>query len=292
MQISFRVKQDPNYLTHWDSSNDYSRENLTSEYVTYKNVPVYLHGEKVYGEEPPRLAPTPTPTNDPGVTPVNNASIKVSYKCGKEDGTKNTIRAAINIKNTGTTAINLSDIKVRYWFTKDDSEQNSLECEYAVCGTENVIGKVSKIDNPVANADTYCEIGFTKDAGKLAPNGTTGDIPFRIESSISEYDQTDDYSFNPDMKELGDNSKITAYVMEELKYGIEPVKTSSVIVGDLNGSGSVDSTDYSIMKRYLLGILDIDSKYLKAADVNGDGSINSTDYALMKRYLLGILTSF
>ncbi|KNY25264.1 Cellulase [Pseudobacteroides cellulosolvens ATCC 35603 = DSM 2933] len=223
LQISFRVKQDKNYMTHWDSSNDYSKKNLTTEYVIYKNVPVYLNGVKVYGEEPPKMNPTPTPTNNPNVTPANNALIKVSYKCGKDDLTKNTIRATINIKNTGTVPVDLSDVKVRYWFTNDTSQENSFTCEYAVCGTDKVTGNIIKIDDPVADADTYCEIGFTKDAGKLAPNGSTGDIPFRIESATSEYDQTNDYSINSNMTVFGDNSKITAYVKDVLKFGIEPV---------------------------------------------------------------------
>lgn len=223
LQISFRVKQDKNYLTHWDDSNDYSRQNLTKDYVVYKNVPVYLNGKKVYGEEPPKVSPTPTPTDDPNVTPANNALIKVSYKHGLDDKTKNTIRSTINIKNTGTVPVNLSDIKVRYWFTNDGNEQNSFVCEYAVVGTDKVKGNIFKVDSPVAKADSYCEIGFTNDAGRLAPNGSTGDIPFRIEST-SDYDQTNDYSYNSKMDELGDNSNITAYVMDTLKYGIEPVE--------------------------------------------------------------------
>jgi len=61
-------------MTHWDSSNDYSRQGLTNEYAISKNVPVYLNGVKVYGEEPPKLSPTPTPTIDPSQTPDANAS--------------------------------------------------------------------------------------------------------------------------------------------------------------------------------------------------------------------------
>jgi hypothetical protein len=239
LQISFRVKQDKNYLTHWDSTNDYSRKNLTKEYVVYKNVPVYLNGVKVYGEEPPKMVPTPTPTNNPNVTPANNALIKVSYKCGLDDKAKNTIRSTINIKNTGTVPVDLADVKVRYWFTNDGSEQNIFTCEYAVCGTDKVTGNIFKIDSPVAKADTYCEIGFTKDAGKLAPNGSTGDIPFRIESSTLEYDQTNDYSFNSSMTVLGDNSKITAYVKGALKFGIEPVEIKPTTPSGYKISGYV-----------------------------------------------------
>lgn len=291
LQISFRPKQDSSYLTHWDSTNDYSRMGVTNTYAINKNIPVYLNGVKVYGEEPPKLGATPSPT--PGPVNPDNASIKVSYKRGIGDETKNTIRSTVNVKNTGTVPIDLSDIKLRYWFTSDGSAQNTFTCEYAVIGTDKITGELHKIDSPVASADTYCEISFTKDAGKLSPGGTTGDIPFRIEcDTASSYDQTNDYSFDSTMKELGDNNKITAYIGGNLKYGVEPVVISSIMTGDLNGSGSINSTDLSILKRHILGTVVIDSKYIKAADLNGDKAINSTDYALMKRYLLGIITSF
>lgn len=66
------------------------------------------------------------------------------------------------------------------------------------------------------------------------------------------------------------------------------------LAGDLNGDGSIDSTDLTLMKRYLLKIV-IDLPVeddLKAADVNGDGSVNSTDLTLLKRFILGIIREF
>jgi hypothetical protein len=294
LQISFRVKQDSNYMTHWDSSNDYSRKGLTSEFEVCKNVPVYLDGVKAYGEEPPKLSPTPTPTKDPDETPDINASISVSYKCGAKDDAKNTIRAAINIKNTGTTPVNLSDIKVRYWFTSDGNEQNTFVCDYAACGTENVKGTVKKIENPVPGADSYCEISFSEDAGKIAPGGSTGTIPFRIDGA-ADYDQTDDYSYDSNMSDdLGDNTKITAYIKDKLKYGVEPVTTIDILLGDLNYDGEVNSTDCTILKRYILRKIDIgsDPNFLTAADVNRDGSVDSTDLTLIKRYILRKIKSF
>ena len=44
--------QDKNYKVHWNFTNDWSHEGLTKEETLANNVPVYKHGEKVYGEEP------------------------------------------------------------------------------------------------------------------------------------------------------------------------------------------------------------------------------------------------
>ncbi len=290
LQISFRVKQDKNYLTHWDASNDYSKEGLTTEYAVTKKVPVYLDGKLVYGEEAPKLEPE-DPSEDPDTTPPQ---IQLQYKTGEIDLTKNTLRSTINIKNTGTVPVKLSDIKVRYWFTNDGSSQNTFACDYAVCGTENVLGKCYSIDKPVTGADTYCEISFTDNAGILGVGGTTGDIPFRIEGD-SEYDKSNDYSYNAKMDTLGVNDKITAYIKDELKCGIEPVKIiidNPRKVGDLDNSGDINAIDIALFKKHLLGTLQLDATALAAADVNGDGSVDAIDFAIFKKYLLGTIPSF
>lgn len=89
--------------------------------------------------------------------------------------------------------------------------------------------------------------------------------------------------------------KIGTYMVEVNAKGLaSPVRTSfvygSVLKGDLNGDGKVNSTDYAMLRRYLLDLLDEFpvKDGLKAADINGDGKVNSTDYAALKRLLLGI----
>lgn len=59
-------------------------------------------------------------------------------------------------------------------------------------------------------------------------------------------------------------------------------------LGDVNSDGRVNSTDYALLKRYLL---EIELPYfdIRAADLNGDGKVNSTDYAYLKRVLLEII---
>jgi len=55
----------------------------------------------------------------------------------------------------------------------------------------------------------------------------------------------------------------------------------------------VNSTDSVILKRHIIKFSEItDPVKLKAADLNGDGNINSSDVSLMKRYLLRIIDKF
>jgi glucuronoarabinoxylan endo-1,4-beta-xylanase len=76
--------------------------------------------------------------------------------------------------------------------------------------------------------------------------------------------------------------------------GTVPTPTPAGKIGDLNGDDSVDSTDITLMKRYLLRKISdfpVDDE-LYAADVNGDDEINSTDLTLLKRYVLRKIDKF
>ncbi len=79
-------------------------------------------------------------------------------------------------------------------------------------------------------------------------------------------------------------------------YTPTPVKTSSssVIYGDVDGSGSVNSLDFAYVRQYLLGIIKAfpDTNGMQAADVDGSGNVNSLDFAYVRQFLLGIIKKF
>ncbi|NLD46846.1 MAG: glycoside hydrolase [Clostridiaceae bacterium] len=63
--------------------------------------------------------------------------------------------------------------------------------------------------------------------------------------------------------------------------------------GDLNGDSKINTTDYTLLRRYILGVnVTIVEPDLSIWDLNGDRKINSTDYSVLKRYILGLITEF
>ncbi len=60
-----------------------------------------------------------------------------------------------------------------------------------------------------------------------------------------------------------------------------------IVCGDVDGSGSVDSTDYLQIKKVFLGEIKLEGAFWSAADTNEDSLINSTDYMQIKNYFLG-----
>ena len=63
--------------------------------------------------------------------------------------------------------------------------------------------------------------------------------------------------------------------------------------GDVSGDEVVDSADYSLLGKYLLGkTTSLPSPYWEmAGDVNSDGTIDSADYTIMRSYLIGKISN-
>jgi len=69
LQFGLVVKQGPDWESHWDPTNDYSRDGITDEFVETLLIPVYNNGILEYGIEPDGGSVTPTSTPEPTPTP-------------------------------------------------------------------------------------------------------------------------------------------------------------------------------------------------------------------------------
>ena len=59
-------------------------------------------------------------------------------------------------------------------------------------------------------------------------------------------------------------------------------------LGDVNSDGKIGSSDYILVRKYLLGTSALNSNQLKEADMNGDNKINATDYILIRKSQINI----
>ncbi len=99
------------------------------------------------------------------------------------------------------------------------------------------------------------------------------------------FDHTDSWSTN----EITVNwnapfAWVTAY-LDETPVG-DGGDDDEIVYGDCNNDGKVTSTDYSLLKRYVLKQVSESNINVKNADVNADGRVNSTDVSILRRYVI------
>ncbi len=80
-------------------------------------------------------------------------------------------------------------------------------------------------------------------------------------------------------------------VTQPSKEEVDPLD-KIVFYGDLNEDGKINTADYVLAKRYVLGTLKLEDGIRSRLDVSADHKINVADYVMIKRYVMGSLDSF
>ena len=139
LQFALVAAPASDYESHWDPTNDWSRQGLGEGDVVSAYIPVYLDEELVYGQEPgtgptptpgptatpteipteiptatatPTVGPSPTPTEEPTEVPTatpsptptpGGATCEVAYTIGNDWGSGATV--SVDVTNNAATAI-------------------------------------------------------------------------------------------------------------------------------------------------------------------------------------------
>jgi hypothetical protein len=149
--------------------------------------------------------------------------LRVQYRASDTNATDNQIKPHFNIVNVGTTSVPLRELTIRYWYTADGDRPQMYSCDYALINCSNVTGRFVKLSTPEQGADSYLEIGFAAGAGTLTGNGQTGEIQSRFnKDNYSNYNEADDYSFDPARTSFVDWMRVTLYHNGGLVWGIDP----------------------------------------------------------------------
>lgn len=155
-------------------------------------------------------------------SPAEEGSLKAEMYSGTTEMFTNGINPHIRLTNTGTDTVHLSDVTLRYYFIRDGAQSQKFWCDWSSAGTANVTGRFVSLSVPAETADNYLEIGFSGAAGTLAPDASV-EIQARFsKDDWSNYDQSNDYSFRPNGGEYDAWTKVTVYLGDTLKWGIEP----------------------------------------------------------------------
>ncbi len=173
----------------------------------------------------PPVVDAATPNEASAPVDAATGDLRVRYLAGTTAPTTNEIRPHLDIANMGAVPQPLAELTARYWFTSDavGAAPQTYACDYAAVGCANIKGKVIALAPARLRADAYFEIGFTSAAGAIAPGASTALIQTRFhKDDYSNYDQSNDYSFDATHAQLQDSPLVTLYRAGQLVWGIEP----------------------------------------------------------------------
>ena len=154
--------------------------------------------------------------------PVPVGDLTIQAFNGNTSASTNGISPKFKIVNNGNSAIQLSDVTLRYYYTIDGEQAQNFWSDWASIGSANVTSDFVKLATSATGADYYLEVGFTSSAGTLNP-GQSAEIQARFsKSDWSNYNQSNDYSFNSLSSQFTDNEQVTGYMNGQLVWGIEP----------------------------------------------------------------------
>jgi hypothetical protein len=129
----------------------------------------------------------------------------------------------LRVVNGANEPVPLGELTIRYWFTRDGEQDLKHWCDYATIGAGKVRATFHRIAKPAKHADTWLEIAFANDAGMVKENGDSGEVQSRSAlSDWANFDQANDYSFDPKAADWTDAPRITLYRKGALVWGVEP----------------------------------------------------------------------
>jgi len=223
---------------------------------------------------------------------IQNANLEIIggvYIINAETGQKNGTRSGI-IKTGGNLIIDNSEVNF------DNPFGNAIW----MLEKMNAEGKVSTEDYKVIEDNVSKKDLIIRNGSVIT--GTTNSYGFGVSGDLTVADSTVEmtcgngvFATKPTLEgvtAIGGLSANKTIAYNENRWSmfryIKIVPGEDVVlVGDINGDGSVNSLDSLVLAKHLADWADYSDIDLLAADVNGDGKVTNIDYVILERHIAG-----
>ena len=130
------------------------------------------------------------------------------------------------------------------------------------------------------NSDFICAESDETSAAAQSDSGslrTWSELTINGETTVSQLK-----NMYPDIKNVYDDNggEVTR---GKLRTGYRADSACIVILGDLDGSGTISSSDMKLLMEYQIGKAQLSGAFLKAADYNSDGTVDNRDLVLISK---------
>lgn len=163
-----------------------------------------------------------------------------------------------------------------------------VRVDYNDTYTKCVVNIITEFDIPVVLTGTVTEVDTENDTITVKFIGFTQTI-----QGYSSYAKVGDIATASNMGDVIDDEWFETATIEftTIETEVPPIGDSDndVLLGDVNGDGSVMGNDLLLLKKYALGLAEVSDINLINSDINKDEEVNGLDLLMLKKYTLGLV---
>lgn len=271
-------------ITEVTQSNSWIMDAYGHIYCTIDGVNYYLAYSSTGGWNTSySISITTDSSSAPTWTSQNNTIFTYAQSVGGGPGGGQQRRIYLSATNSGFGVTTSSSSVYVY---SPDSAMASL------CGTSSYLVNKDNgetIDEATVLANAYVQYKSSLNAQEQVLDWNDSRISMSWDTPLAMEQGSYVLSINVDGTLIG---YISVTVVAPISGGVAPTPdeppTPSVLIGDVNGDGIINSADAVLIMRHALGIIQLTGDALIAADYNQDGNVNAADALSVLRYTMGI----